>query len=212
MACIKAVVEANDEKLIAAHKTFAEWKKNLPHNGMRTDYGRAMRHFNKCRRSITKCCDTFFSNKSYARSIVTTQVINGKVYWQSRENIGWKQASREPPPVTSNGLPTKVLYNYNRDDVYRFDTHCTVDTVLTFVVCIFRQRYKQFIRVGCTIDKTRYTGEDNAKLGAADRAKRFIKYLQVCCNLHRGKDFKYIKDVFSPLLRLAKINKENVRV
>ena len=54
-------------------------EEKLPHNGMYTDYGRVIRHFNKCGRAITKCCDTFFSNRSYARSIVTTQVIDGKV-------------------------------------------------------------------------------------------------------------------------------------
>ena len=82
------------------------------------------------------------------------------------------------------------------------NAHANDVVSVTVFVCMSRQRYKQFIRVGCQLGKTRYTGADNAKLGAAARAKRFVEYLQVCCNLHRGKDFKYIKDVFFPLFRL----------
>ena len=119
MACIKAVVQANDDKIIAVHKQFTEWKRKNSLPRFTTDYCLALRHFSKCKRSITKCCGTFNSRESYARSIVTTQVINGKVYWQSRDHSGWHQAHRPAPPATSNGLPTKVFYNYNRDEVYR---------------------------------------------------------------------------------------------
>ena len=54
----------------------------------------------------------------------------------------------------------------------------------------------------------RYSGADNAKLNAPERAARFQEYLQVCCNLHRGKDYKYIKDIFFPAFNL--LEKENV--
>ena len=56
--------------------------------------------------------------------------------------------------------------------------------------------------------EVRYSGADNAKLLAPERAARFQEYLQVCCNLHRGKDYKYIKDIFFPILNL--LEKENV--
>ena len=119
MTCIKSVVEANDAQLIAVHKEFSKWKKDSSFARITSDYCLALRHFSKKGRSITEYCGTFNSKQSYARSIVTTQVIDGKVYWQLRDNIGWKQAHRPPPAATSNGLPTKVFYNYNRDDVYR---------------------------------------------------------------------------------------------
>ena len=126
MSCIKSVVDANDTKLIQVHKLFKEWKKNNTHSRVSTDYGLAIKHYEKCGRHITKLCSTFSSSKSYARSMVTTQVINGKVYWHSADHMGWKQAGREPPPPSKNGSPTKVFYNYNRDTIYRHSTclHC----------------------------------------------------------------------------------------
>ena len=82
MSCIKAVAEANDAKLIQVHKLFKEWKKNNTHRKVSTDYGLTIRHFNKCVRYITKMCNTFGPNghKTYAHTMVTTQVIDGKVY------------------------------------------------------------------------------------------------------------------------------------
>ena len=206
------MVGANDAKLIAVHKQFAKWKEKSKPIESRTDYYLAIRHFNKCGRAITRCCESIGSNKAYASAIATTQVIGGKVYWQSRDHKGWKQSGRDAPPPTNNGAPTKVFYNYNRDIVcrYLFALHVN-DAVLLNFLRACRQRYKQFIRSGCQLDKTRYTGADNAKLRAPERAKRFIKYLQVCCNLHRGKDFKYVKDIFFPLSRrMDKRDKENV--
>ena len=56
--------------------------------------------------------------------------------------------------------------------------------------------YAKFVTVGCMIDKIRYSGEENKKLRAPERARRFLLYLQVCSNFRRGKDFKYIKDSY----------------
>ena len=222
MSCIKAVAEANDAKLIQVHKLFKEWKKNNTHRKVSTDYGLAIRYFKKCVRYITKMCNTFGPNAhvTYARTMVTTQVIDGKVYWQSGDYLGWKQVRRDAPPLTKNGMPTKVFYNYNRDVIYRYliVLHVHDDGVLAnhthptlhFFVHVCRQRYKEFIRSGCQFEKgkIRYTGADNAKLKAPDRAKRFLKYLQVCCNLYRGKDYIYIKDTFFPSMKNR--DKENV--
>ena len=52
--------------------------------------------------------------------------------------------------------------------------------------------YKLFCSAGCSIEGTRYTGADNSKLDDDTRAKRFTKYLQVWCNLHRGHDVTYL--------------------
>lgn len=60
-------------------------------------------------------------------------------------------------------------------------------------MCKHSKWYNLFCTVGCSIQKgIRYTGEDNSKLDDDARAKRFIKYLQVCCNLHRGHDVTYL--------------------
>ena len=49
MACMQSVVQANDAKIVAVHKEFVKWKAKHPEfNGSKwTDFGRAMRHFNK---------------------------------------------------------------------------------------------------------------------------------------------------------------------
>ena len=86
--------------------------------------------------------------------------------------------------------------------------------------CEHSKWYKVFITSGCQMPTqsedsgadnpklVRYSGADNAKLLAPQRAKRFQEYLQICCNLHRGKDYKYIKDVFFPIWNMHE--KENV--
>ena len=58
--------------------------------------------------------------------------------------------------------------------------------------CAHRKHYEKFASAGCMIDKVRHTGEENRKLRSPERAKRFSLYLQVCCNHHFGKDFKYV--------------------
>ena len=92
------------------------------HTFLQTKRSEGQGETNDDKYTITRLCETFGSNarESYARSMVTTQVIGGKVYWQSRDYKGWKWVRRQPPPLTKNGLPTKVLYNYNRDTVYRY--------------------------------------------------------------------------------------------
>ena len=59
------------------------------------------------------------SRQTYARAIITTQVIDGKVFWKHRDDKGWEQAGRQPPPATKNGAPIKVFYNHNRDHIFR---------------------------------------------------------------------------------------------
>ena len=130
MACIKSVVEANDAQLIAVHKEFSKWKKDSSFARITSDYCLALRHFSKKGRSITKYCGTFNSKQSYARSIVTTQVIDGKVYWQLRDNIGWKQAhvrSRQHQEHFST-LPTieHFIENGNTHDDINIDVDAGV--------------------------------------------------------------------------------------
>ena len=161
------------------------------------------------------------SRQSYARAIVTTEVIDGKVFWKPRDDKGWDQAARKPPPATKNGAPVKVFYNHNRDYICRLYYLCMFHLILCFACttlmviidpCEQRKWYKVFITSGCKMpvqsELVRYSGADNLKLLAPERAKRFQEYLQVCCNLHRGKDYKYIKDAFFPLWNFQE--KENV--
>lgn len=59
-----------------------------------------------------------------------------------------------------------------------------------------RKYYRVFSTAGCVLDGVRYSGEKNKSLKRIERAKRFTKYLQVCCNLHHGKDHTYLHRVF----------------
>ena len=67
------------------------------------------------------------------------------------------------------------------------------------IVCTCRHYYDKFTKHGCFLDGVRYTGEENANLTVVLRAKRFTRYMQVCCNLHRGRDYAYIQKIFFPL-------------
>ena len=126
MSLIKCVVYANDNLLYKAHKEFANWKQQqLNSNSVsqylaKTDFGWALRHFEKCKRSITKICPTFESQKSYARGISTTQVIGKNIYWKNHDDPVWKQSRRDPPPFARNGAPVKVLFDHEKDVLYRF--------------------------------------------------------------------------------------------
>ena len=119
MSLIKSVVQADNKKLVGAHKEFLRWKQqNL--NLATTNFGWALQHYEKCKRSITQNCQTFTSKKSYARSISTTFIIANTVYWKPRNDPGWKQADRVPPPAARNNAPVKVLFNDQRHAVYRY--------------------------------------------------------------------------------------------
>ena len=151
----------------------------------------------RCKRAITRNCPSLSTKHKYATAMVTTYVRGKKVYWRGHEDVGWKQARRDPPPVPNNGQPVRVFYNHNMDHVYRYNW-------MHACACIDRNDcyhwhihtcskwYKTFRTSGCVLDGIRYTGADNRKLNDDDRAKRFLKYLQVCCNLHRGHDVTYI--------------------
>lgn len=115
---LKAVVCATNKKLIAAHKQFLEWK-TLGCQLAKTTFGWALRHFTSCKRAITGTCATFTSQKTYARAIATTRVIDNKVYWKAHDDPCWKRACRKPPPIPRNNAPVKVLFNHDRDDTYR---------------------------------------------------------------------------------------------
>ena len=118
MSCIKSVVCANDEQLVALHKFFVEWKQENLHLAT-TNYGWACRHYKSRHRAINKICPTFTSAKSYACAIATTYIIGKKIYWKSQQDPGWKQCDRSPPPVARNLAPTKVLFSHERDAAYR---------------------------------------------------------------------------------------------
>ena len=142
MSCISSVVSANDEMIVAVHKIFTEWQKTeclrvgknhlwkLPKNQLSW----ALLHYEKCKRSITRICGTFNSKQSYVRAIVTTRIIGNKTFWQPHNAIGWKQASRQPPPCPKNGGHVKVLFNHNRDAVYR-----CVDCLYVVIHCKLMQ-------------------------------------------------------------------------
>ena len=118
MSLIKSVVGANDALLVDAHREFLAWKNKNPQVA-KTNFGFALKHHEKCRRAITKKYDAFIKPKQYANAIATTCIINNKIYWNPHDNECWKNADRTPPPVPRNGSPVKVLYNHERDTVYR---------------------------------------------------------------------------------------------
>lgn len=64
------------------------------------------------------------------------------------------------------------------------------------LVYVCRKYYKEFIKDGCKIKGTRYSGEDNSSLKPQERAKRFTLYLQTCRNVHHGKDTTYLAKTF----------------
>ena len=75
------------------------------------------------------------SRQSYARAIVTTEIIDGKVFWKHRDNEGWRQANRQPPPSTKNGAPVQVFYNHNRDCIFRL-YHSRILIIVTCLLLI----------------------------------------------------------------------------
>ena len=90
----------------------------------------------RCKRRITGLCGSFTSPKSYATAIDTTRIINKKVYWKDSADPCWKRVERHPPPKPSNGAPTRVFYNHNRDRIYRYISFVVVVVVVVFL-CMF---------------------------------------------------------------------------
>ena len=123
MSLIKAVVDADDQMIARAHKMFADWKKKNLHQA-KTEFGYALRHFRSCARPITRNCPTFKSKMSYARAIATTRVCDGKIYWKSHNDKGWKMANKTPPPIPRNGAKMRVLFSKQRDTIYRYWYDC----------------------------------------------------------------------------------------
>ena len=133
---IVSVIAANDEKLVAVHKEFQKWKKQRQESKKpgtttcRTEYGWALRHFHNraCRRSITKCCGTFTSRSSYARAIVTTFVMNNKIYWKDRKDPSWKRVNRIPYKDRYSGEDNKNCLGLNVLEgslsIYKFAAIC----------------------------------------------------------------------------------------
>ena len=127
MSRIKSVSGASDEKLIKAHKDFIEWKNTnnkTKFGKQETNFGLATRHYKSCHRAITRNCETFINHRSYARAMVTTFVDNKKVYWKSNGDVGWTQSDRQPPPVPRNKAPVRVVYDHNKEKIYRFIYAC----------------------------------------------------------------------------------------
>ena len=77
----RAVVVADDAKMVKAHREFNKWKKKNPVSGTlrATDFTFALKHFDKFRRAITKNIPSFKSRKTYARAMVTTYIIGKKL-------------------------------------------------------------------------------------------------------------------------------------
>ena len=122
MSKIKAICKASDQQLIAAHKAFDTWRKknyNPKFGKPMTNFGLAIRHHKTCHRAITRNCDTFDKAKAYATALVTTFVYQKKVYWQAHDHVGWSQADRQPPPQPRNNAPVRVIYDHNKDEIYR---------------------------------------------------------------------------------------------
>ena len=56
--------------------------------------------------------------------LVTTFVDNQKVYWKNNGDVGWTQSDRQPPPVPHNKTPVRVVYDHNKEKIYRFIYVC----------------------------------------------------------------------------------------
>ena len=193
MSLIKSVVQANDEMLVAAHRDFQTWKSA---NSARkiNDFHCALKHFSRCARHITKTCTTFTSGKSYARAIATTYVADKKVYWKPPGDNGWKNAEKNSPPTPRNGAAVRVLFDCNKDVVYK--------------TC-----YKNFCNNSeCLLDGKRYSGADNLALDEHERAARFTRYLQICCNYHHGKDTTYLERTFFKSLDKKMPRKRRIQI
>ena len=67
-----------------------------------------------------------------------------------------------------------------------------------------RKWYKVLCTAGCVIDGVRYSGATIESLPPKMRSKKFHRYLQECCNLHRGRDSTYLMNVFFKSLRKCK--------
>jgi hypothetical protein len=145
MSCLDAVAHASDEELVKVHSEFKKWKHVWKQKGparIKTDFGWALRHFdrcvcesmcvcascsliqtmimfNRCHRAITRNCNSMTSRKSYARAIATTYVLNSKIYWKPHDDPCWKQVGRDAPPVPKNKALVRAFYNHNRDELYR---------------------------------------------------------------------------------------------
>ena len=76
----RAVVVADDAKLVKAHREFNKWKKKNPVSGTlrATDFTFALKHFDKFRRAITKNIPSFKSRKTCARAMVMVTTHIGK--------------------------------------------------------------------------------------------------------------------------------------
>lgn len=214
MSLVKSVVNADNISLVCAHKELIKWKKEQNQYFAKTIFGWAILHYKKCKRSITKNCPSFTSQKSYARALATTCIIANTVYWRERNDPGWKQAARAPPPAPRNGAPVKVLFNSERHAAYRcclilhfclllIYTHDIIKTRFVFFF-LCSKYFKIFCTAGCVLDDVRYSGSDNINLRPTEQAKRFTRYLQICCNLHRGRDTTYLVSTFLRGLRKRK--------
>ena len=131
----RAVVVADDAKMVKAHREFNKWKKKNPVSGTlrATDFTFALKHHEKFRRTMTKNIPSFKSRKTYARAMVTTYIIGKKTYWKSREDAGWKRSGLKSPPAPRNGTPVRVFFNHNRDSIYKLVNN---DCVFVHVACI----------------------------------------------------------------------------
>ena len=125
MSLINSVALANDELIINAHKLFKAWKKPrlTRWNQNKSDFHWAQAHWGcnlTTRRAITRTCSTFTSKQSHARAIATTYIKDGQVFWKNAGDADWKRASKTAPPRPRNGGPTRVFYDHNRDEIYRY--------------------------------------------------------------------------------------------
>ena len=74
MSLVKSVVEANDDLLVNAHKSFVDWKENVIKQNpwkpapAKTSYGWALLHFRKCGWVITRACTTLVNQHAHANN------------------------------------------------------------------------------------------------------------------------------------------------
>ena len=75
----RALMSADDTKLVTAHRDFSKWEKKNPMSGTlgATDFSFALRHYDKCQRAITKNYQSFSSKKTCTCAMVTTYIIWG---------------------------------------------------------------------------------------------------------------------------------------
>ena len=156
--------------------------------------------FSLCTQAFFTLWSTYHKNlyDIHFREIVRSCNSNDVCSWQksileTSRGQRLEKCGKNSPPTPRNGAAVRVLFECNKDVVYK--------------TC-----YKNFCNSGCLLDGKRYSGADNLALNEHERAARFTRYLQICCNYHHGKDTTYLERTFFKSLDKKMPHKRRIQV